>query len=148
MKPKTKCRICNTRTASPDGLCCDHRNLIPRACEGCRQVKRIKAKGLCGACYDRLTPCVRCGIARKIQRGGVCGACIKRGESASRIEDVEPTEEELERTIAEQSQHLPPWWNNAKKLAKRESDSRAGIRVLRVRVVDGRIATVKHPFLW
>ena len=145
---KTKCRMCDTRTCSPDGLCCDHRRTVPRECGKCRRMMPIKAKGICAKCYDTLVACARCGIARKIQRNGVCCACIKRGNlDVPYTEfDPEPTQEELDRTIAEQSAKLPRWWENSVALAKKEPRS-PSIRVIRTKDFGGKIIKRK-PDLW
>lgn len=77
----------------------------------------------------------------------MCCACIKRGiDSPYVVFDPEPTQEELDRTIAEQSSRLPKWWDNAVALAKKEP-SLPGIRVIRTKDFGGKIIKRK-PDLW
>lgn len=65
------------------------------------------------------------------------------------IDDPGPSDEEIERTIADQlSKPLPPWWDNSEHRAKvKYADDRPGIRIVHVRAVDGKV-TMRHPFLW
>ncbi len=47
----------------------------------------------------------QCSKCLKHCRGFICFACVMDHGTG-----IEPTEEELERIIAEQRANLPPWW--------------------------------------
>lgn len=150
---KTTCKKCRTPTCSPDGLCCKHRRTVPRECAKCHGMKPIKSRGICAACYDKLVACVRCGVARKIQRGGICCACIKRGGlDVPYVEfDPEPTQEQVDRTVAEVlAAGLPEWWHksrdNPRVALKVKEPVLPRIRVVRIRDIGGRIAKRRIDF--
>lgn len=76
-------------------------------CRYCRQVRPLRARGLCGTCYVK--PGVRAMFPAE-QASGWAG---------------EPTAEQLDRLEAEQRAKLPRWW---RKEAAAENPSRADDR--------------------
>lgn len=67
--------------------------------------------------------CRQCGSTRKVSLARICVKCnapmrlnrsaAAKKEQARRSEEREPTEEELEQTIAEQSKRLPKWFHES-----------------------------------
>ena len=68
---------------------------MTRLCRHCLRHKVSRPRGLCWTCY---------------YKPGVRDLYPATGKFAPK---PEPTEEELERMIAEQSQSLPSWWDRA-----------------------------------
>jgi hypothetical protein len=62
-------------------------------CAGCKEAKKLRCRGLCANCYYR-KPGVRAAAPRKKATGPA----------------PEPTAEEVEATVREQSRRLPVWW--------------------------------------
>ena len=50
-------------------------------CKVCGKLKKVKAKGLCGFCYDKsvapVVECKRCGKLRRIKSKGYCAPCAE-----------------------------------------------------------------------
>lgn len=98
-------------------------------------------------------PCRNCGnlTKAKMRRCYTCQRKNRSGEFAkykrkSWVDEPGPSQAELERTIAEQSQRLPPWWDNSEhRTGIRESDARPGIRVFHVRADS---VAKRQPYLW
>ena len=70
---------------------------VPAPCVHCGAVRVVRARGLCYPCYARVRP-----QYPRLVSGLAIGD--KRAPAG------EPTEAELERTIAEQMRCLPAWW--------------------------------------
>jgi hypothetical protein len=76
-----------------------------RACANCGVVRRINARGLCCCCYYRLD-------VRRIHP-----------PTQPNTREPEPTEAELEATIAEQMQCLPDWWERESMMMQQHEES-------------------------
>jgi hypothetical protein len=58
--------------------------------------------------------CRNCGV--KLRTGRQCWRCREAQKPRKPREYHEPTTEELDALIAQQMQHLPPWWPREAKL--------------------------------
>lgn len=95
----SQCRQCGSRR-SKDGAC------IRCVCKHCGKNNRIRARGLCSECYKNAD--IRSQYGRRLESHG-------RGE---------PTEEEVERIIAEQmALPLPWWWDHETKRMRMEEEA-------------------------
>ena len=65
-----------------------------------REVRRLQARNLCWPCYRN--PTIRPFYGRIRPKTG----------GAVNPPDVEPSEDEVERTIREQMENLPDWWKD------------------------------------
>lgn len=109
-------------------------------------------------------PCSSCRRPKQ-REGPLCHRCWQQSIKKPRPErprltweqlfgpddDPGPSQQEIERTIAEQSQRLPSWWPTQGSNADEESTSKdddrpPGIRVFHVRA--GVFAAKRQPYLW
>lgn len=115
-----QCRYCATKSKRHTPTC---PNNVNTPCKHCKKKNRLRRFGLCNRCYDQPEIAKRYGF--------------KALEPL-----IEPTQEEIDKLIEEQSESLPDWWEREtdsdyeKNEARRDDLPAAVIRGRRMRAVN------------